>query len=130
MMINKSWLMNRKQIIKTVKKGETVKFKNYTRQKVSAFKIYAGFENILQSECNGRQNPDLYFRNKYQTYVEPSFSYKIVSVDDQFSKFLKSYLVKMMFMGLSLIRSKKTNVLVVWQKKYFDKELVMIKEVD
>lgn len=105
--------MNRKQIIKTAKKGETVKFKNYTSQKVSAFKIYAGFENILQSECNGRQNPDLYFRNKYQTYVEPSFSYKIVSVDDQFSKFLKSYLVKMMFIGLSLIRSKKTNVLVV-----------------
>ena len=38
------------------KKGEYVKFKNYGRKIKSPFIIYAGFESILVSEDNGKQN--------------------------------------------------------------------------
>ena len=46
------------------KKGEYVKFKNYERKIKFSFMIYAGFENILVQEDNGKQNPDKSYTNK------------------------------------------------------------------
>ena len=52
--------------------------------------IYADFESILVTENNEKQNPDESYTNKYQNYVDCSVGYKLVCVDDQFSKFFKS----------------------------------------
>ena len=57
--------------------------------------IYANFESILVSEHNGNQkNANESYTNKYQKHVACSHGYKLVCVDDKFSKPFKSYLGK------------------------------------
>ena len=56
--------------------------------------IYADFESILVPEDNRKQNPDGTYTNKYQKHVACTYSYKLVCVDDKFSKSFKSYLGK------------------------------------
>ena len=60
----------------------------------SSFIIYADFASILVPQNNGKQNPNESFTNKYQKHVACSYSYKLVCVDDKFSKPFKSYLGK------------------------------------
>ena len=83
-----------KQRIKMPKKGEYVRFKNCERKIKSPFMIYADFESILVPEDNGKQNPEKSSTNKYQKQVSCSYGYKLVCVDDNFSKTIKSYLGK------------------------------------
>ena len=52
--------------------------------------IYVDFEIIVVSEDNGRQNPNESYTNKYQKHVVCSYAYKLVCVDDKFSKTVKS----------------------------------------
>ena len=54
--------------------------------------IYADFENILVPEENGKQNPDLFYTNKYQNHVPCGYRYKLVCVNYKPSKRFKSYL--------------------------------------
>ena len=51
--------------------------------------IYAAFERILVPEDNGKQNPNESYTNKYQKHIACNYSYKLVCVDDKFSKFFK-----------------------------------------
>ena len=44
------------------------------------------------SKDNGKQNPNEFYTNKYQKKVVSSYGYKLVCVDDKFSKPFKSYL--------------------------------------
>ena len=83
--------INGKQMIKMPKKGEHVTIKNFERKANSPFMIYADFESILVPEDNGKQNPNESYIKKYQQYVFSSFGYKLVCVDDKFSKSFKSY---------------------------------------
>ena len=83
-----------KQTIKMPKKGEYVKSKNFKRKIKSPFMIYADFKSILVPEDNGNQNPNHCYTNKYQKNVACSYGYKLVCVDDKFSKSFKSYLGK------------------------------------
>ena len=83
-----------KQRIKMLKKGEYVRFKNCERKIKSPFMIYADFESILVPGDNGKQNPEESDTNKYQKQVSCSYGYKLVCVDDNFSKTFKSYLGK------------------------------------
>ena len=83
-------------MINVPKKNESVRFKNYKRKIKSSFMIYTDCVNILVPKNNGKQNPDESYTNKYQKHVACSYGYKLVSVDDKFSKSLKSSLsVKM-----------------------------------
>ena len=81
------------------KKGGTVKFKNCTEKIKSTFMIYVNFENVLMTEN--------------QHNVGCSYGYKLVRVDDQFSKLFKTYLGQNAVISLSLIWSKKVNIEVV-----------------
>ena len=54
--------------------------------------IYADFESVLRAEDNKKQNPDRSYKNKYQKYVVCSYGYKLVCIDDIFSKLFKSFL--------------------------------------
>ena len=76
------------------KKGEYAKFKNFERKTKSPFMVYADFEIILVPEDNEKQNPNRSYTNKYQKHVACSYGYKLVCVDDKFSKPFKSYLVE------------------------------------
>ena len=54
--------------------------------------IYADFESTLAREDNGKPNPNESYTNKYQKHIACSYGYKLVCVDDKFSKSFKSYL--------------------------------------
>ena len=110
------------------KKGELGKFKNYERKIKSLFIIYADFESSLVREDNGKQNPNQSYTNKYQKQVVCSYGYKLVCVDDKFSKPFKTYLGKDVvynFIDSMIEESKYCNEVM---KKHFYKEPVMTKE--
>ena len=75
--------INGKQRIIMPKKGEYVKFKDHEQKIKSLFTIYADYESILVPENNENQNPEVSHTNKY---VACSYGYKLVCVDDKFSK--------------------------------------------
>ena len=59
----------------------------------SPFMIYPDFANILVPKDNKKQNLEESYRNKYQKHVAcSSYGYKLVCVDDKFSKPFKLYL--------------------------------------
>ena len=60
----------------------TIGFKNYFRQIPVPFKVYAGFECDLKSA----ENYESSFSKKYQDHIPCSFAYKLVCVDDKFTK--------------------------------------------
>ena len=72
------------------KQGEYVKFKNFERKTKLPFMIYADLESILVPEDNGKQNPNKSYTNKYQKHVACNYGYKLVCVDDKFSKSFNS----------------------------------------
>ena len=76
------------------------------------------------------QNPEESYTNKYQTHVACSYGYKLVCVNDKFSKPFKSYLGKNFVYSFinSMIEENKYCSDVM--KKHFNKELVMTKEDD
>ena len=107
------------------KKGELVKFKNHERKIKSSFIIYADCESILAPE---KQNPEESHTNKYQRHVVSSYGYKLVCVDNKFSKPFETYVRKNAvynFFNSMIEESKYCNEVM---KKHFNKELVMTKE--
>ena len=94
------------------RKGKYVEFKNYDRKIKSPFIIYADWESILVSKGNGKQNPDEPYTNKYQKYIACSYGYKLVCVDDKFSKPFKTYLGEDEFTILLTLLLKKVNIAV------------------
>ena len=64
--------INGKQRIIMSKKDECNRFKKH--------------ESILVPEDNGKQNSEESYRNKYQRHIGCRYGYKLVCVDDSFSK--------------------------------------------
>ena len=54
--------------------------------------IHADLESIVVREDDGKQNSNKSYTNKYQKHVAYSYVYKLVCVDEKFSKPFKSYL--------------------------------------
>ena len=60
----------------------TIEFKNYFKQIPVPFKIYADFEcNLKNVECYEGT-----YTKKYHEHVPCSYAYKVVCIDDRFSK--------------------------------------------
>ena len=72
-------------------KSDYIKLKNYERKIKSPFMIYSDFESILVQEDNGKQKNLIRTSMKNVVY---SYDYKLLYVDDKFSKRFKSYLGK------------------------------------
>ena len=72
------------------RKGEYTKFRNFKTKIKSPFMVFADFESIQVPEDNGKQNPDEPYTNKYQKHLACSYGYKLVYIDDRFSKPFKS----------------------------------------
>ena len=83
-------IINGKQNFK-LEKG-FISFKNYFKQIPVPFKIYADFECILRkvdSDIEGSSNSS--YTRKYQEHIPCSFVYKVVCVDNKFSKRIVLY---------------------------------------
>ena len=122
--------INGKQTIKMPEKGEYVKFKTFERKIKSPFTIYTDFESILVPEGHGNQTPNKSYTSKYKKHVTCSDGYKLVCVDDKFSKPFKSYLGEdavLNFISSMIEESKYCSDVM---KKHFNKELVMTKVRD
>ena len=94
----------------------------------SPFIIYAGFESILVPEDNEKQNPTESYTNKYQKHVACTYGYKLVCVDDKFSKLSKSYLGEDAVYDFISSMIEESKYCSDAMKKHFNKELVMTKE--
>ena len=68
-----------------MKKKDSVSFKNYFKQLPAPFKIHADFECILKGVKSSDKNNGSY-KEKYQAHIPCSFAYKVVCVDNKFSK--------------------------------------------
>ena len=114
-----------------LKKVECVRFKSFERKIKSPFMIYEDLERILVPEDKGKQNPyKSYTKNIKQKHVAFRYGYKLVCVDDKFSKPFKSYSGEdtvYNFINSMIEESKYCSELT---KKHFNKELVMTKEDD
>ena len=82
-------IINGKQNVK-LEKG-FISFKNYSRQIPVPFKIYADFECNLKGCVVGIDNDCFSYTRKYQDHIPCSFAYKVVCIDDKFSKDLVLY---------------------------------------
>ena len=77
-------IINGKQNVKL--KSCSISFKNSLKQLPVPFKIYADFECILKRvECDSIKNNSSY-TEKYQSHIPCSFAYKVVCIDNKFSK--------------------------------------------
>ena len=91
------------------------------------WKNYADFESTLVPEDGGKQSPEKSYTNKYQNHVACSYIYKLVCIDDNFSKPLKSYLGKVVVYSFinSMIEESKFCTKIM--KKHANKELAKTK---
>ena len=90
--------------------------------------IFAGFKSILVLEGNGKQNPNESLTNKYQKHTACSYGYKLVCVDDNFSKPFKSSLGQDIVYNFIKSRIKESKYCSEVIKKHFRKDLVMTKK--
>ena len=69
-------------------KSSSIRFKNYSKQIPVTFKIYADFECILKKvDCDiVERNENISYTRKYQDHIPCSFAYKVVCIDNKFSK--------------------------------------------
>ena len=92
--------------------------------------IYAGFESILVTEDNVKQNPIYCDTNKYQKHVACSYGYELVCVNDKISKSFKSYLGVDAVYNFIIIMIEESKYYSDVMKKNFDKNLVVTKKND
>ena len=119
--------INDKEQIKMPKKSEYVKFKNCERKLKPPLMIYADFESILVLEDSVKENPNESYTSKYQKHVACSYGYRLVCVNDKFSKPFKSNIgedVVHNFISSMIKESKYCSDVI---KKHFNKELEMAK---
>ena len=119
-------VMNGKQIVK-LEKG-LISFKNYSRKIPVPFKIYADFECVLKNLDNGTINNGISYTRKYQNHIPCSFAYKVVCVDNKYSKKIILYRRRNTvnkFINLILNEYSYCRKIM---KKYFCKNLIMTAE--
>ena len=63
-----------------------IEFKGFNKQIPVPFKIYADFECLLKSVDCGVHNDCFSYTSKYQDHVPCSFAYRVVCIDDKYSK--------------------------------------------
>ena len=82
-------MINGKQNVKL--ESGFISSKNYSIQIPVPLKTYADFECILKSVNSDIINNDASYTRKYQDHVPRSFAYKVVCVDNKYSKKIVLY---------------------------------------
>ena len=111
-----------KQTVKL--RSGSIKFKNYFKQLVVQFNIYANFKLNLSSKELGIVIKNTSYTEKYQAHISCSFTYHVVCIDDKFSKTVVLYREKMQSIG-SLKQLLKSIIIAKSHKNIFNKNLVM-----
>ena len=124
--------INGKQSVKLEK--VTIEFENYFKQIPVPFKIYADFEcNLKNVECYEGT-----YTKKYHEHVPCSYAYKVVYIDDKYSKSIVVYrgknaayeFIKAILNEYKFCKNIKKNLTKIWlwvKKKniYFKKVIVV-----
>ena len=114
--------INGKQSVK-LEKG-IIKFENHFKQIPVSFKIYANFQcNLKSFKCNEGS-----YTEKYQDHIPCSFAYKIVCIDDRFTKptiFCRGENAAHEFIKGILEKYKCCKRIM---KEYFNKNLIISEE--
>ena len=116
-------MINGKQNVKL--EEELISFKKYFRQIPFPFKIYADFECILKNVDNGTINNDISYTRKYQDHIPCSFAYKVVCVDNKYSKKIVLYRGKNAVNKFVILILNEYNYCRKITRKYFCKNLIM-----
>ena len=101
-----------------------IKFKNHSKQLPAPFKIYADFECSLQ-------DTEMYegsCTKQYHDHVSCSYAYKIVCIDNRFSKPIVVYKGENTAYEFIKTILKEYKYCKNIMKKYFNKNLIMSKE--
>ena len=117
--------MNGKQCVKLSERS--ISFKNYSKQILVPFKIYADFECILKETKVSEEiiDKNSSYIKKYQNHIPCSFGYKVIYIDNRFRKDIVIY------RGKDAINKFMTMILKEYEycsnvmKKYFNKNLIM-----
>ena len=106
-----------------LEKGAT-EFKNYFKQIPVPFKIYTDFEcNLRGVECYEGS-----YTKKYQDHIPCSFAYKVVCVDDRFTKPIVVYRGENAAYEFIKAILKEYKYCKKIMKKHFNKNLIMNEE--
>ena len=118
-----------------INKGQNVKlekgfisFKNFNRQTAAPFKIHADFDCLLKGCDVGFDNNCFSYTKKYQDHIPCSFTYKVVCIENKFSKDAVLYRGKnAVFKFIKCIFKEYGHCRSVMEKP-FNKNLVMTAE--
>ena len=123
-------MINGKQSVKL--KSSSIRFENYSKQIPVPFKIYANFDCILKKvdsdiiECNSiERNSKISYTRKYQDHIPCSFAYKIVCIDNKFSKKVVLYRGKNAFYKFIESIFSEHNYCKRVIKKHYNKNLII-----
>ena len=102
----------------------TIEFKNYFKQIPAPFKIYADFESNLE----GVEIYEGPYSKKYQDHIPCSFAYKVVCIDDKFTKPIVAFRGKNAAYEFIKAILKEFEYCKKVMKKHFNKNLIMNKK--
>ena len=94
----------------------------------SPFKIYADFECLLKNVDIGINNDCFSYTTKYQDHIPCSFIYKLVCIDDKYSKDIVLYRGKNVVYKFIQRFLNEYSYCRSIMKKYFNKNLIMSAE--
>ena len=114
--------INGKQSVK-LKEG-TIEFENFFKQTPVPFKIYADFECNLKSV----ESYEGSYTKKYQDHIRCSFAYKVVCVDDRFTKPIVVYRGENAAYEFIKAILKEYKYCRKVMNKHFNKNLIMSEE--
>ena len=119
-------LINGRQRVKS-EKG-FIEFNNFKNMIPAPFKIYADFECLLKNVDSGINNDCFSYTAKYQDHIPCSFAYKLVCVNDKFSKDVVLYRGNNAVFKFIQSIFKEYNYCKDVRKKHFHKNFVMSAE--
>ena len=99
-------------------------FENYFKQIPVLLKMYADFECNLR----GAESYEGSYTKKYQDHVSCSFAYKVVSIDDRFTKLIVVYRGENAAYEFIKVILKKYKYCRKIMNKHFNKKLIMSEE--
>ena len=114
--------INGKQSVK-LEEG-TIEFENYLKQIPVPFKIYDDFECNLR----GVESYEVSYRKTYQDHVSCSYAYKVVCIDDTFTKPIVVYRGENAAYEFIKVIPKEYKYCKKVMSKHFNKNLIMIEE--
>ena len=111
-----------------------IKFKSFNRQIPVPFKIYADFECLLKDSDAGNalhsgfDNKCFSYTRKYQDHIPCGFAYKVVCVDNKFSKDIVFYRGKSLVLKFIMSIFNEYDYCRFVMKKHFNKNLALTAE--